>query len=318
MKINPKITVAIGIRIRHQYLHQLLLDLKSQTIKPDQYLIVENVCEEQHYSQTKISNILKNNQHKYITTRGKNLAITRNICLKQATGDILVFIDDDVRVPKKSIELIKNAFQKYPQAVGFSTRTKHPKTIMFHKFNDYWYNRGCMELKTPKLQPLAVSSMTAFNLKTINKQQLTFDEKLNDGEDIDFFCLLQTKHLPLFYLPNITTNHFFGNRSNLKIYLKRFYQYGQGVALVSLKYPKTINTDWLIPNRKLDLILFPIFFLKNVIKQVILFKTDNKTFPINLYPLTFLVYCFFNLGCLLELNKTRKKIKHFFHHSSIY
>ena len=293
-----RFTIAICTKNRHQYLNNLLRDLKKQTITPNEYIFVENIRERQFFSHQKIYNILKHPHIKYLTTTGNNLATSRNICLKNVSNNLIFFLDDDIHIKKDTLSIVLQAFKNNPNVDGFSVRTVHPGQGIFPHFTDYWYNQGYFNTKEPVIRPVSATTILCLKVSSLQKNSINFNETYNFCEDLDFFCQMKKHGLLLCYLPSVTAYHFFGNRYQLFSYLKRFYQYGVGIMNISSKYPTIINYNWLLPSRKIHYLLFPFFFLKNVSQQVISFKKDNESLPIYLLPLAFAVFLFFDIGIL--------------------
>lgn len=305
--INDKInfTVAICTRNRPKQMASLLSNLKKQTLPPNQYIFVENINEQQSLSHKIIFSVLKHPHIKYLTTTG-NKAVSQNMCLDTATSNPIIYIDDDIHLEPNTFKKILQAYLDYPNASGFSTRTIHTHFKSYSKFLDYWYNPGVLHNRKPLPRPLSPTTVLCLNINRLKSSSIRFNENIYFSEDLDLFCQLQTHHLPIYYLPQITTQHQFGNRRLLSQFLKRFYQYGFDTMIVTTKYPKLINYNWLFPSRKLHYIFFPVFFIKNIFQQIHDFAKTNSPFPLSLYPITFLVFFSFDIGIYHSSSKVAR------------
>jgi glycosyltransferase involved in cell wall biosynthesis len=299
MKNKNQFTVAICTRNRSQFIKKLIQDLKSQTLVPFQYIFVENIKEQQNLSLQQLSQVLNHHNISYFTTIG-NKAVSQNICLNNCLSNPIIFLDDDIHLKPDSFEKIILAFKKYKNATGFSTCTVHQNLGSYSKFMDYWYNWGHTEDIQPCISPFTATTVLCLNTKTLKKYSIKYNEHINHTEDIDLYCQLVKNNLSLYYLPQVIIQHSWGNRQNILSFLKRFYEYGYNNYRVSVSHSKSLSYDWLIPSRKLDLIFYPLFFLKNVIKQVANFKKDNPTFPIYFFPLVIVVFASFHVGIIFS------------------
>lgn len=291
-----KFSVAVCTRNRYDFVKKLLVDLKRQTLVPFEYIFVENIKEKKSLSCENIFKVLSHPRIKYLTTVG-NKAVALNMCLRQTKCDYLIFLDDDIHIEKGTFEKIIEAFEAIPEAAAFSTRTLHVRSDIYSRFNDFWYNSGCLDSSEPLVKTIAPTTIYCLNLNEIKKQKIVFKEKYNFSDDLDFFCQLKKHKLLLYYLPQVVAYHFFGNRSSrLGQYLKRYYQFGFDSYAISMEYPEILYNAGLLPSRKLHYLFWPLFFAGKIFKQIKLFIDDNKNFPKNLYLLAFFVFFAFDAG----------------------
>lgn len=305
---NPGFVVALCTRNRPEYLDNLLFDLQKQTLIPSQYIFVENVKERQCLSLKKITSILKHPHTLYIKTL-KNKPVALNICLKLASQDFIIIIDDDIHIEPDTFEKIVKAYKKLPNATALSAKTLHSNHGVYSSFVNYWYNWGYLDKKQPTIRPFPSTTILCLNINKLKINSLSFNKKYKNGEDVDMYCQLQNHHLLSYYLPNVISHHFFGDRYHLFSFLERFYQYGFDNMTISYRYPNLINNSWLVPSRKLHFIFLPIFLVKNILKQINSIARDNPNFPFSLYPLTFLVFLSFDLG-LFKSSLSQKKYQY--------
>lgn len=99
------ISIIIPTRNRYNYIVDLVGDLKKQTVSEIEIIVVD-----QSDVKREISDVI------YIPTDTLGPCKSRNIGAKKASGDILVFLDDDARVEPDFIEeltrlIVENTFQ---------------------------------------------------------------------------------------------------------------------------------------------------------------------------------------------------------------
>ncbi len=113
-----KVSVVVPSR-SCQYLGHLLRSLRSQTVKPNELILVvkecevkavENLCQEQS-----LSCIIVEQKHGYFTH-------ALNIGKKEAEGDITVFADDDIIPPRKWLERYIRMHTIYNHVAGVCSR----------------------------------------------------------------------------------------------------------------------------------------------------------------------------------------------------
>jgi glycosyltransferase involved in cell wall biosynthesis len=120
-----KISFVIPTLDRPQELKRLLDSFAVQTIKPNEIIIVDqsktnNKAIEQYnpVKSTGADHWAGNITIKYHTVDFQSLTKARNFGVKQATGDIIGFLDDDIVLDKDYLKNILSFFDSYPNAKG--------------------------------------------------------------------------------------------------------------------------------------------------------------------------------------------------------
>ena len=120
------IDVIIPTLGRRDFLHDVLLDLKEQTLLPEQVIIIEQ--NEVKNSKSELDFISNNTWpfkiiHKFIHQTGACNA--RNLALKEVTSDYVFFADDDIRVETNYVQAAINKMENYQfEAVTLSCLQK--------------------------------------------------------------------------------------------------------------------------------------------------------------------------------------------------
>lgn len=94
----------------------------TQTVLPKEVIIVDDS------DNTKIKDLTKHKNDRFYEAnialryiknkKEKSLTIARNVGIENSTGDIILFLDDDVILDEKYLEEILLVYEKYPKALG--------------------------------------------------------------------------------------------------------------------------------------------------------------------------------------------------------
>lgn len=163
-------------------------------------VVVINQCNEN----SEISEFFKNKKNEscqilMINTKERGLSNSRNLAIKNATGDICIICDDDEKFSNTYVEDIVKAFQSHKDADVIAFKLIRPQK----KYRE----------KGKKLSPLdclKVSSVEiAFKLKRIKEKNILFDPQIGSGiskaggEENVFLHECLKKGLKIYYHPII-------------------------------------------------------------------------------------------------------------------
>ena len=114
-----KISAVIPTYNRNKILCETIEQILKQDYKDFELLIVDQTEQHDGFT-TKYLSALPENV-KLIRVNNPNLPAARNIGIKNSAGDIIVFIDDDMGIPKDTLSKIVSAFndQKIIALTGF-------------------------------------------------------------------------------------------------------------------------------------------------------------------------------------------------------
>lgn len=163
--------------------------------------------------------IQRNIALKYIrNTREKSLTIARNVGIKNATGDVILFLDDDVILDENYLSEISNIYENNSDALGVQGFIQNDKDsgntivnrlkILINKLFYFSsnYNGRCRVLpSTNTVYPLYIDGVTTCEwLSGANQsyrrkilEEFTFDENLRRysfKEDVDISYRIQKKY----------------------------------------------------------------------------------------------------------------------------
>jgi len=197
--------------------------------------VVVNQCQEDSVSEFDI-----NGCHiKWINSTTKGISISRNICLRNASGDICLLADDDLEYVDGYSDIVLNAFEKYPGA----SIIRFKVTGIEKKFKSYPKKIE----KVGFFKSLKVSSVEIALLRKSVKG-LLFDELIGAGknfcmgEENAFLAHCFKKGLKMFYLPQVISYLHIGESSWKNISAER-YLLSRGAAFEAME---TIFTHFLI------------------------------------------------------------------------
>jgi glycosyltransferase involved in cell wall biosynthesis len=106
---QPTVTVAIAVRDGAAYLEECLTALDQSTLKPTQCIVVDDA------SADRCEEVARRHGATYFRTeRNVGSYVARNMAAQQARGEILFFIDADVRVPADTVARVVGAFSRDP------------------------------------------------------------------------------------------------------------------------------------------------------------------------------------------------------------
>ena len=209
------ISVIIPTKNRVDDLRSTLEDLVAQTRRPDEIVIVD---------QSTIPSFAPGSfpiAVNYIyAPQLSGAAVARNLAMDRATGDLWVFLDDDVILEPQYIEEIVSAYT--PEIAGVSgiitnysvppvSRRLFEKLFVRGPFSDdrqpiYWHAEQ-LRLKGP--QPVRQFGCGVMSFRATVVRNLRFDPNLTGGslaEDIDF-CARLPRHSDLVIAPNARLIH---------------------------------------------------------------------------------------------------------------
>lgn len=186
--------------------------------------------------------------------RGKSSAIARNLGAELSTGEIILFLDDDVVLDNKYIEEILKTYKKYPNAIGVQGFVKEKSldklrcsacarlhnSLQRAFFLFFWENNRCRILPSGEgTYPYQLSDVTNCqwlsgtnqNLKKETFLRFRFDENLKRyslKEDMDLSYRIYKKYPTSLYItPFATLYHKESRTSRLddetKIYMRNIY-----------------------------------------------------------------------------------------------
>ncbi len=238
-------SVVICTRDRANDLQRCLAALASQTVTPRQVIVVDNASVDQHVKQ-----IVTAAGADYIREERPGLDRARNEGLRMATGDIVVFVDDDVVVHRNWLQGLVAAFDRPAIAVvtGLVLPAELTTEAQCH-FEEFWgFGRGYrrLDFDTGRFQAAHDTVFPVWEIGAGASMALRreaclevglFDERLDVGEagcsgDSELWYRLLAYGYTCRYEPAAVAFHF--HRRTMTELSSQIYAYMRGHAAALL------------------------------------------------------------------------------------
>ncbi|GAI23271.1 unnamed protein product, partial [marine sediment metagenome] len=151
----------------------------------------------------------------YFRQKKKGPATARNLGIKNSTGDIIFFTDDDCIVPKNWIEKFVHMYQKHPEIVGVGGYLEADeytlKTNIFAKYESYMARTAYRTDRGEYIGGFECPALGTSNIsykKSVLEEVGGFDEifSVAVGEDTDLKLNICLRNGKLAYIPLKTTH----------------------------------------------------------------------------------------------------------------
>jgi GT2 family glycosyltransferase len=218
---SGKISIIIPTKNRSRDLSDTLRTILTQTVLPHEIIIVDQGGRNER--QKLLADIFGSSPE---DTRAKlkylwdptlpGLTTARNIGMAAASGDVILFLDDDVLLERNFLAELNRVYEVHTEAVGVSgVVTNYPPPALSYRIWDSIFMRGPLHDDRQPVywaasvgksrKPIRVSRLGGglMSFRTDAIRSLRFDENLrgvSDGEDVDF-CLRLGDKAFLFMAP---------------------------------------------------------------------------------------------------------------------
>lgn len=175
---TPFFSIVIPTLNEEKYLPKLLKDLSSQTFENFEVIVVDGSSED---TTVKKANTFKNKLNlKLIPVTKRNVSFQRNTGVSQATGEWVVFMDADNRLPHFFLEGIKYQLAKFPEIEVFTTWLSVEGNSKIDKLIENSINLD-IEIYTIMGNPKSMGALMGIKKSLFKKHH--FDEKQQYMED---------------------------------------------------------------------------------------------------------------------------------------
>lgn len=214
-----KISVIIPTRNRKRYLESLLIDLEAQTLTPYEIIIVDQSSDPYHLDKCK-----------YFHLNSIGPSIARNYGIKNSSGEIIVFLDDDVHIEADFIQRLVLPILQGKSFVSCGAVCDKFGNYLKHEIGN-WENRGNSLLKVITANPDHPYDQYCFSFPTgcaaISRDVLLhvgcFDEFFDPngaGEDREMALRLLRNGYSIYYTGSAKSWHLvasYGGRRDIGI-----------------------------------------------------------------------------------------------------
>ena len=200
---NPLISVIIPAYNEELYIRSCLTALvNQQTNEPYEIIVVDNNSLDQTY------NIAKSYGVRILRETKKGASAARNAGVRQAHGDIMVFVDADCIVPPNHLEKIADQFEVHHSLSVLAGPYIHHDGGLFIRWAtddlDYYTKLFTMYKIVFGVQGFASGNVAI--KKSVYIKQGGFNESLDDvikAEDLELAIRLYKAGIPVTYLPSL-------------------------------------------------------------------------------------------------------------------
>ena len=123
MKDSLSISVVVITLNRAEWLKDTLDSLVRQTRQPDEVIVVDNGSQDN--TEGVVSSFANKLNVKYVSEKTRGIPYARNTGVRNATGDIVAFIDDDCIADENWLKYIQIPFFKDPNVGSVGGETSY-------------------------------------------------------------------------------------------------------------------------------------------------------------------------------------------------
>lgn len=220
---NCYLSVVVCTYNRERFILDALQSLVQQDLPAEHFeiIIIDNNCTD---NTKKICHeyISKNKTHtfRYIVETNQGLSFARNRGYKEATGDVVLYLDDDAIAEKNYLQTAKNFLDKHPDvsAIGGKIYPRYvdgePNWMTIYNgglvgFIDHGNKQKEYDLDNyPPGSNMIIRKKMLEELGGFNTQIGRIGDKKLGGEERDFFLRLRRKYnKKVIYLPELIVHH---------------------------------------------------------------------------------------------------------------
>jgi glycosyltransferase involved in cell wall biosynthesis len=175
---------------------------------------------------------------RYFYQKNRGPAAARNLGIRNAKGDIILFLDDDSVPTKDWFECVVNAWERFPDFDGIGGYTKSDVTdSIYCRVNSDFFNWYLTQYSDDKFHPFLVTCNAGYR-KSVLSSVGNFDEsfKKASGEDRDLNVKISKLGGKLRLDKNILVYH--DRDLTLHSFIKKHLNYGKAAHKIYAKYPE--------------------------------------------------------------------------------
>lgn len=248
----PSLTVAICSKDRWDWVDRLLASLEPFRLGDSfEILVVDNASSDHRMMQ-----VCQSRGVRYVREDLVGLNFARNRALREATGEVVAYLDDDVTVDRNWLSAMRDAWARHPDA-GCITGLVLPMLldteaqILFERRGGF--RRGFLPMRFKgeepgdPLFPCGAGRFGAGANMSLRRSLLldlgAFDEALDTGRplpgggDLDVFYRVLRAGAALVYEPQAAVFH--EHRRDLEILRRQYYTWGLGFCAFVMKSMRT-------------------------------------------------------------------------------
>ncbi|MDR2474637.1 MAG: glycosyltransferase [Bacteroidales bacterium] len=218
----PKLSVIICTYNREKYLYNCLKSIAENDFSPEHEIVLvnNNSTDNTENECVRFQNDYPQVVFRYFLEKNQGLSFARNRGIDEATGDVLVYVDDDAKVGDNYLKTIAGFLGENPRAMAVGGaifpvyETQEPNWMSHYTriLITAYKNEGkkVIEFKRGKFP----SGGNAAFRKEVFQQIGKFNTELGrignsllSAEEKDVFDRMRQKKMPIFYLPQMVLYH---------------------------------------------------------------------------------------------------------------
>lgn len=237
------ISVIIPTHNRRESVLRTLNSLRNQTLPYSEYevIVVDDGSEDDTPT---IADTIFPFAFTYLRQENQGATIARNNGVEHSSGDILIFIDDDITVSPQTLERLMNAVTTQPRTVAMGVlvqRTNDVPTVYArvmlatqpHRLPEHDTYLDCVECNT---ELLAVRRDDFFSLGML--QDPTNGSGWPNWDDVDFGYRTEVAGYKLVEISDAVGEHWDYSLSDLKTASRRWMRAGRSAIYLFETHPK--------------------------------------------------------------------------------
>jgi glycosyltransferase involved in cell wall biosynthesis len=175
------------------------------------------------YSEDRTREIAKRFGARVFLNKNRKITGARNICLREARGRFLAFVDSDVVLPKGWINRALDVLGKGEDVAGVGgTGIDKEGGLVSKSIGALLYGNPKKRSERKYVNSLATMDLVYDREKI---KGLEFDDRLTGAEDAEFNFRVRKKGFKLLFDNSLWVYHY--HRSSMGSLLKRWYEYGR-------------------------------------------------------------------------------------------
>jgi glycosyltransferase involved in cell wall biosynthesis len=220
---SPKLSVIICTYNRSNYILDALHSLVQQTLSHNLFevLLINNNSTDATESLCKnFAQHIPDFNYRYMVETQQGLSHARNCGIKEASGDILIYVDDDATVNAEYLQAYYSFFEQYPLAMAAGGpvipvyETKKPRWLSHFTIpliTGYFYKGK--KIKAFKKSGFPRGGNAAYRKAVFDKtgyfnvQLGRKGDSLIGAEEKDIFDKMRALRMPFYYLPGAILYH---------------------------------------------------------------------------------------------------------------
>ncbi|MGB5899757.1 MAG: hormogonium polysaccharide biosynthesis glycosyltransferase HpsN [Geitlerinemataceae cyanobacterium] len=222
--ISPSISVIIPTYGREEPLRDTISDVLAQDYPDFEILVVDQTSTHQPETQTYLQTLAESKKIEWFRLDWANLPGARNYAIERSKGDIILFIDDDVRMQPNYLQNHAKNYQEKPNVGAVAGRVFDRmklsdsggdltiETLSPEAMNPgiAWYHIDLVHTIKPQQVLSARGCNMSFRREVFDKYGLRFDERFRGSavrEESDFCLRFRKTGYMIWYDPEASLIH---------------------------------------------------------------------------------------------------------------